>query len=145
MFQNEGVNFADSKINLAENLKFGLERVDNRVGKERKSWFEHFLYIQHRFPKLSIPGLLLGLCGKELTLYHTNSMTTFHALEEKSLLKTFWEKKKMLVTSIFFFSHNVFYPMKDKFIILSNINFNLSSANAFNLGKPKILSGKGLN
>ena len=36
-----------------------------------------------------------------------------------SLLKTSWEKKKMLVTSIFFFSHNVFYPMKDNFNILS--------------------------
>ena len=33
---------------------------------------------------------------------------------EKSLLKTLWEKKKMLVTSIFFFSQNVFYPITDK-------------------------------
>ena len=39
----------------------------------------------------------------------------------KSLLKTLWAKKKMLVTSILFFSHNVFYPIKDNFIILSNI------------------------
>ena len=51
----------------------------------------------------------------------------------------------MLVTSIFFFSHNVFYPMKHNFNVLSYIEFNLSSSNAFNLGKPKILSsGKGL-
>ena len=27
-----------------------------------------------------------------------------------SLLKTLWEKKKLLVTSNFFFSHSVFYP-----------------------------------
>ena len=40
---------------------------------------------------------------------------------ENSLLKTLLEKKKMLVTSIFFFSHNVFYTMKDNFNILSNI------------------------
>ena len=39
----------------------------------------------------------------------------------KSLLKTLWEKKKMMVTSFFFFSHNVFYPMKDNFNILSNM------------------------
>ena len=39
----------------------------------------------------------------------------------KSLLKTLWEKKKMLVTSIFFFSHNVFYPVKHNFNVLSNI------------------------
>ena len=32
-----------------------------------------------------------------------------------------WEKKKMLVISIFFFSHIVFYPLKDNFNILSNI------------------------
>ena len=50
-------------------------------------------------------------------------MMTFDALEEKVSLKHLWEKKKMpvLVTSIFFFSHNVFYPMKDNFDILSDI------------------------
>ena len=48
-------------------------------------------------------------------------MTTFDALEETNLLKTAWKKKKMLVTSIFSFSHNVFYPMKDKFNVMSNI------------------------
>ena len=51
-------------------------------------------------------------------------MTTLDTLEEKKrLLKTLWEKKKILVTSIFFFSHNVFYPMKDIFNVLSNISF----------------------
>ena len=69
-----------------------------------------------------------------LTHYHT--MTTFDALEEKAFLKTLWEKKKMLVTSIFFFFHNVFCPMKHNLNVLSNID--LASANAFNL--PKILS-----
>ena len=39
----------------------------------------------------------------------------------KSILKTLWEKKKMLVNSIFFFTHNVLYPMKDNFNILNNI------------------------
>ena len=31
-----------------------------------------------------------------------------------SLLKTLWEKEKMLVTSIFSFSHNVYYAMIDR-------------------------------
>ena len=31
----------------------------------------------------------------------------------RSLLKTLWEKKKLLVTSNFFFSHNVFYPFRE--------------------------------
>ena len=49
----------------------------------------------------------------------------------------------MVVTSIFFFSHNIFYPMKDNCNIW--VTFNLSSANAFKWGKPKVLSsGKGL-
>ena len=29
------------------------------------------------------------------------------------LWKTLWEKKKLLVTSNFFFSHSVFYPFKE--------------------------------
>ena len=42
-----------------------------------------------------------------IALYHT--ITTLTTLE-KSLLKTLLEKEKMLVTNIFFFSHNVLYP-----------------------------------
>ena len=44
----------------------------------------------------------------------------------------------MLVTSIFSFPHNVFYPSQNKFQIFSHIY--LSPANAFHLDKPKILS-----
>ena len=44
----------------------------------------------------------------------------------------------MLVTSIFSFSHNVFYPSKDKFYIYSTLK--LSSSNAVTLDKSKILS-----
>ena len=44
-----------------------------------------------------------------LTLHHT--IPTFDN-PERNDLKTLWEKKKMLVTSIFFFSHNVLYPVK---------------------------------
>ena len=45
----------------------------------------------------------------------------------------------MLVTSIFSFSHYVFYPFGKKNLILL-IEFNLSSVNAFNLDKYRILS-----
>ena len=40
---------------------------------------------------------------------------------ERVLLKLLWEKEKVLVTSIFSFSHNVFYPIKDKFHHLSHM------------------------
>ena len=33
---------------------------------------------------------------------------------KRCLLKTLWEKEKMLLTSIFSFSHNVFLPIKDE-------------------------------
>ena len=47
----------------------------------------------------------------------------------------------MLLTSIFSFSHNVFYPFQKKFPFFCHIYFViLLSANAFNLDQPKILS-----
>ena len=42
-----------------------------------------------------------------------------------------WEKEKMLETSIFSFSHSVFYPSQNNFNF--SIKFNLLSANAVNL------------
>ena len=47
-----------------------------------------------------------------LTLYH--KIHTFKDSWLKNPLKTLWEKKKLLVTSISSFSHNVFNPIKDK-------------------------------
>ena len=43
-------------------------------------------------------------------LYHT--VQTFNDPEKRRLLKTLWENEKMLVTSIFSFSRNVFYQSK---------------------------------
>ena len=49
----------------------------------------------------------------------------------KNLLKTLWEKEKLLVTSNFSFSHSVFYSL-GKFPPFSS-NLKLSFANSFNL------------
>ena len=54
----------------------------------------------------------IDMRGYTLTLYHT--IPTFNDPQERSLLKTLWEKEKMLVTSIFSFSQNVFNTIKDK-------------------------------
>ena len=43
----------------------------------------------------------------------------------------------MQVTSIFFYFHNVFNPIKDK---IHHISFILSAATAFNLDQSRILS-----
>ena len=37
---------------------------------------------------------------------------SFKLINDRQLLKTLWEKKKLLVTSNFFFSHNVFYSIR---------------------------------
>ena len=56
----------------------------------------------------------------ESTLYQTKTIS--EALEEKkNLLKTLLENEKMLVTSIFSFSNNVFYPIKDILNVLRTI------------------------
>ena len=39
----------------------------------------------------------------------------------KSLLKTLWEKEKLLVKSNFSFSHSVFYPLGQLTAILINL------------------------
>ena len=46
------------------------------------------------------------------TLYHT--IPTFNDPEKEKKMTTLWEKEKMLVTSIFSFSHKVFYWSKKK-------------------------------
>ena len=51
------------------------------------------------------------------TLYH--SIPTFDDPRKRSLLKSWWEKEKMLVTSIFSFAHNVFYPFHEEFPFLT--------------------------
>ena len=54
-------------------------------------------------------------------LYHT--IPTSNDLEKEAFMKTLWEKEKMLVTSIFSFSQNVFYPSQNKFQYFYNIYF----------------------
>ena len=51
-----------------------------------------------------------------LTLYHT--ILTFKDMEKIAFRKKLWEKEKMLVTSIFSFSHNLFYLFKIIYVII---------------------------
>ena len=60
---------------------------------------------------------------------HYTTNPTFK--DPKMAFETLWEKEKVLITSIFSFSHNVFYHIMDKFIIWATVS--LSSVNAFNL------------
>ena len=73
--------------------------------------------------------------GHILIFYHT--VPTLIDLVELPFKKTLLEKKKMLVTSIFSFCHNVFYPSQSKFQFFSHIH--LLSADALNSDQSKIL------
>ena len=60
-----------------------------------------------------------------------------------SLLKTLWEKEKLLVTSNFSFSHSVFYPFRKLSAIL--IKLKIVVCKLFQFGRVKnLLFGKGL-
>ena len=64
-------------------------------------------------------------------------------LKKKNPFKRLWKREKILVTSIFSFSHNVFYPSQNKFQLFSRIyfvvcnNFNLTILGICHLVKSK--------
>ena len=49
--------FAEDKLNLAEKLKFVLERVENIVGKEENAGNQHFLLFPQCFQTATPIGL----------------------------------------------------------------------------------------
>ena len=90
--------------------------------------------------KAFLGSLKVGITWyKGLALYHI--IASFNDPRIR-FWKTLLVKEKMLVTSIFSFSHSIFYSTKERNYHLSNI-YRLQ--NAFNLVMSKILSfGKGL-
>ena len=67
----------------------------------------------------------------------------FSCVCSTSLLKTLWEKEKLLIASNFSFSHSVFYPFAELFAIFAS-SLELSSANPSSLVESKICClGKG--
>ena len=76
-----------------------------------------------------------------LTLFQTNP--GFLRVCSTSLLKTQWEKEKLLVTSNFSFSHSVFYPFRELSAIF--IKFEIVVCKLFQFRRVKnLLFGKGL-
>ena len=90
-----------------ERQKYARKLLENIV--EKGEYDYQYLVL---FPQCFSEVLFLG--GR-LTLQHT--MPTFNDLETRSLLKTLWEKEKMLVTSIFCCSHNVFESSRKEFLL----------------------------
>ena len=50
--------FADNKISGNEKLKFGLERVENIVGKGENAGYQHFFLSPQCFQKACFLGLI---------------------------------------------------------------------------------------
>ena len=75
-------------------------------------------------------------CFGKRGLTHSHTMTPFGTIWETRLLKTLWEKEKLLVTSNFFF-FPVFSTHLDNFLPFSS-NLKLSSANSFSLEESEI-------
>ena len=70
-------------------------------------------------------------------------MTPFWRPWETSLLKTLWEKEKLLATSTFSFSHSVFYPFG--YLSAIFVEFEIVVCKLFQFGRVQNLSfGKGL-
>ena len=67
---------------------------------------------------------------------------SFWNINNRRLLKTLWEKEKLLVTSYFSFSHNVFYPIRISICTYFSHHIFIFAAES---EEPKIrISGKGL-
>ena len=88
---------------------------------------------------LMISSIRSRLCMLTGHLVHYQLFITQSRLLTTLRKKPLWEKEKMIVTSIFSFSHHAYYPSQKK-----KINFSVASiflsANAFNLHQSEILS-----
>ena len=72
---------------------------ENIMGKGENAGYQHFLLFPQCYQKASFLGVFNPFPHND----------TFWHPWETSLLKTLWEKEKLLVTSNFSFSHSFFY------------------------------------
>ena len=77
------------------------------------SVFRRFVLQTRKIKGLFGKGLSLSWkCHRQISALH-RTIPNFNDLEAKRYLQPFRENEKMPVVSIFLFSHNVFYPIKD--------------------------------
>ena len=129
-------------------FSFAAELEEPKIGKGNKQVHVHVdilnkMHFCVRCPNpvnFDIPLLIILLSAIKTLNHHGEiSLTLYHTIptlnnpkKKKIALKTLWEKEKMLVTSIFSFSHNVFYPSQSKFQSFIYIYFVVCKC--FNLG-----------
>ena len=81
---------------------------------------------------------VLYLFGEKLNYLHFGSVSHnphFQQFWKGSPSKTYGEKEKMLVASIFFFSHNVFYPYQNKFQFFCHTYFVICKCFQFSISQ----------
>ena len=104
--------------------KKNYEKIKKKIKSMLPSAFSPSLPLQYKL--LSFKTLFNPFPNKALFLHVCST----------SLLKTIWEKEKLLIMSNFSFFQSIFYPMGELSTISSSLK--LSSANSFSLGEFKI-------
>ena len=109
--------FEDTTSKFAQMKRLVFYSIENIGGKRRKCWKPNlFSFSQNGFKSFPCQGRYIsglydnGLISECLLIVLTLSQTShgFYVSALLSLLKTLWEKEKLLVTSNFSFSHIVF-------------------------------------
>ena len=101
------INSTEKFLTLPTDLSQHPNRIENIVGKEESADNQHFLL----FPQCLQKNLFLQVVTRQHCLINSfPNKPWFSCVCSTSLLKTLWEKEKLLVMSNFSFSHSVFYP-----------------------------------
>ena len=132
--------FNDYGKNLSENL---VRKAENG-GNQHFLLFPHFFFYQRK--KLHHLGAILNLIARNVFNLEQSKLLSpdniaipfpnkpwFLRVCNISLLKTLWEKEKLLVTSNFSFSHSVFYSFGELTAIV--ITFEIVVCKLFEFGR----------
>ena len=103
--------------------------------KEKMLIISEFIVFHHNF---------LLSCQEQVSSNPVPNKPLLSCVCRTSLLKTLWEKEKLLVTSNFSFSHSVFYPFGELFAIF--IKCEIAVCKLFHFGRvlTVLLFGRGL-
>ena len=113
-------------------VRFSLVDVNFRIGSLVHTFLASAARKQNRNRFVEI---LWTWFPTDVTKYALNSFLhndTFWRPWQASLLKTLWEKEKLLVTSNFSFTHSVFYPWRELSAIF--IKFKIVACTLFQFG-----------
>ena len=106
--------------------------IDTHLLVPRSSAKVKVKYQSHVSQKMGVSGALVF--HKHILLFNPfPNKPWFLRVCSAGLLKTLWEKEKLLVTSNFSFSHSVFYPSRELSTMF--INFKIVVCKLFHIGK----------